>query len=112
MKHIDYTFTESDVKTCIFSLSLLPLIHETTDDISDIQIDINEQNALSAKEKLINSKQLTANELRVLCCCIDMGDMICHGDIDVEPKIRKECMQYMFSFNKLDIELVSQVLDV
>lgn len=109
MKHVSYTFTDADISTCLFALSQLHLLHND-DDISDIQIAINEQCAASAINKLNASEQLSANELRVLCCCITYCHLICQGEIKVDNETYQKCMQYVFSLNKLDEELSSQIM--
>ncbi len=113
MKHIDYSFTTSDIKTCIFALTKLSLLHHDLEgDISDAQILINEKCGISAANKLAAGKveQLTPNELRVLCCCITHCNSICQGVISTDPQTYNECMQYVFSLNKLDCELSDRVL--
>lgn len=112
MKHIGYSFTTSDIKTCIFALTKLPLLHDLEDDISGAQILINEECGTSAANKLVAGEveRLTPNELRVLCCCITYCNSICQGVISTDPQTYNECMQYVFSLNKLDCELSDRVL--
>lgn len=109
MKKVSYCFSTSDIETCIFALSKLPLLHEEFDDVSEIQMNINESCALSASEKLSNGQQLTPNELRVTCSCITFCNGICSGDFQVSKKDYSDCIKYMFSLNKLDNELCSQI---
>lgn len=111
MKHIDYSFTDSDILACIFSLTQLHLLHDDDDDISDAQIAINEQCAVSAGDKLAsgNVDRLTPNELRILCCCITYCNMVCQGEISTDSETYKECMKYVFTLNKLDNNLSSQI---
>ena len=109
MKHVDYSFTESDIDACIFALTQLHLLH-ANEDISDVQIEINETCALSAGEKLLTrDEHLTANETRILCCCITYCHLICQRQIATDEDTYSECMKYVFSLNKLDQELCSQV---
>lgn len=108
MKHITYSFTDSDVQTCLFALTQLHLLHDDSD-ISDAQIAINESCALSASKKLSTEEQLTANELRVLCCCITCCNLVCQGIISTDSQTYNECMKYVFSLNKLDQNLSSQI---
>lgn len=107
MKRISYSFNKDDIPACLFALTQLDLLHD--DEISDIQVTINEQCAVSASNKLASSQQLTPNEIRVLCCCISLCNAICQGDFQADEDTRKECMRYMFSLNKLDKELCSQI---
>lgn len=109
MKHVTYTFTEADIEACLFALTKLYLLHDD-DEITDAQIQINEQCALSAAEKLACGNQLTANELRVLCCCITCCNLVCQKVFSADDTTYKECMKYFFSLNKLDNELSSQIM--
>ncbi len=108
MKHVTYNFSNSDIDACLFSLSHLDVLHD--DEISDAQVSINEHCAISAGKKLIAHEHLSANELRVLCCCITCCHLICTGEMSVDSDIKKECMQYVFTLNKLDSELCSQIM--
>lgn len=110
MKHIDYSFTDSDIQTCLFALTQLHLLH--TDEVTDEQIFINEQCALSVSAKLSSRsiETITPNELRVLCCCITLCSLICQGTISVDNETYKACTNYIFSLNKLDNELCSQLM--
>lgn len=111
MKNIKYCFNNSDIKTCLFALTKLPLVHENIDDISDTQIDINEECAISVSEKLIQHdfEHIQLNEIRVLCCCIMFCDGVCHGEYAVSKDCYQECMKYMFSLNHLNNSLCSQI---
>lgn len=110
MKHISYSFTDSDIETCLFALTQLNLLLD--DDISEAHVSINEQCANSAYEKLVlrNVEQITPNEMRVVCCCITYCNLICQGVISVDPETYKECMKHVFSLNKLDQSLASQMI--
>ena len=107
MKHMTYSFTDSDIATCLFALSQLHLLHD--DEISEVQTKINEQCATSAISKLSSREQLSPNELRVLCCCITCCNLVCQGAIPTDNDTHEKCMQYVFSLNKLDNELCSQI---
>ena len=108
MKHVEYQFSESDIDTCLFALAHLHLLDNG--EISDVQMAINEQCAISAAEKLTRrDEHLTNNEIRVLCCCITCCNLICQGIISADTETHKECMKYMFSLNKLDKNLSSQI---
>lgn len=109
MKHLKYTFTDSDFDPCIFSLTILPLLNEQT---SDIQASINEKCATSVYKKLLEKRveDISPNELRVLCCCITYCHLICKKEVDADKKIFDECIKYTFSFNKLNSRLCSQIM--
>lgn len=111
MKHIKYDFHDSDIETCLFALTKLSLVHEDTDGISDAQININEECAVSVSEKLIRHdfEHILPNEIRVLCCCIMFCDGVCHGEYTVSKDCYQECMKFMFSLNKLNNSLCSQI---
>ncbi len=111
MKHIEYSFTDSDIQTCIFALSLLDSAHSRYN-VPAPQILINEHCALSATEKLasLNSSRLTPNELRVLCVCISYCALVCQNPSLAEPVVYKECMKYIFTLNKLRDLLCSQIM--
>lgn len=110
MKNVKYSFSDSDIETCLFALSKLSLLHEDVD-ISDAQIDINEQCAISISNKLIahDFESILPNELRVLCCCITLCDCICHGEFPASKEDYQECTKFMFSLNKLNNSLCSQI---
>lgn len=109
MKHIDYSFTDSDLKTCLFALTYLDMLHNDADDISHEQISINKQYAASACEKLTraNVETLTINEMRVVCACITFCNLICDGCISADANTVLKCMEYALSLEKLDKELCS-----
>ena len=58
MNKTTYELTESDLNACLFALSQFPKIPKSS---SDIQQLINVNNLLSAKCKLENSEELSAN---------------------------------------------------
>ncbi len=111
MENIKYCFDDSDIETCLFALTKLPLLHEEIGDISDTQVYINEECAISISGKLANHnlEHIHPNELRVLCLCIKFCDGVCHGEYAVSKNCYQECMKFMFSLNKLSNCLCSQI---
>lgn len=99
MNKTTYKLTESDLNACLFALSQFPKIPKSS---SDIQQLINVNNLLSAKCKLENSEELSANELRILCTCIMFCNGVCRGDFDCDKETHQECMKYMFTLSKLE----------
>lgn len=99
MKNISYVFSESDVKTVIFSLSILPTLElEET----DAQASINLSCCCSAAEKLANQRSdITPNEFRVIYTSLLAVQLINRGELDVDSDTKKECSGYLFSVNKL-----------
>ena len=112
MKRISYTLTSSDLEACLLALTKLDLVHDDTGDVPEEQILINKSCALSASAKLSAGKQLDANEMRVLCCCISFCTLVCERAISVDAATYNECMRYFFTFLKLDRELASQVMEL
>lgn len=112
MKHIAYTLTSSDLEACLLALTKLDLLHDDTGDVPEEQILINKACALSASAKLSSGKQLNANEMRVLCCCISFCTLVCQRGILTDTATYNECMKYFFTFLKLDKELASQIMEL
>lgn len=99
MKKINYSFSESDFETIIYTLSILPSLGLED---SDSQLAINRQCCLSAAEKLSHhDTNLLPNEFRVVVASLEAAKLISQGHLDVEPEVRKECNNYLFSINKL-----------
>lgn len=109
MKHVNYSFTESDVETCLFALTKLDSAHDYFD-VFGGQAIINKQCALSAGEKLASGNLLAPNELHVLCVCITFCALVCQDPSVTDLETYQECMKYIFSLNKLDEALCSQIM--
>lgn len=75
MKHISYSFSNSDIEAITFALTILPSlgIEET-----EAQAAINYQCCCSAGEKLINQ-----------------------GELEVDQETKQKCSSYLFTVNKL-----------
>ena len=99
MKHINYSFSNEDVVTICFTLSILP---ELELEESDEQADINYLLCNSAAEKLSNQQtNISANEFRVIYSSLLAAQMINRGELIVDAELRKECSNYLFSINRL-----------
>ena len=110
MFFIQYNFDDSDIETCLFALTKLPLLHKDSE-ISELQIATNEQCCISVSKKLSNRhiEKITANELRVLCCCITFCNLICQGTISTDFETYQSCAKHKSILDKLDNELSSQI---
>lgn len=99
MKHINYSFSDSDIKAITFSLAILPSlgIEET-----EAQAAINYQCCCSAGEKLIkHSNDIAPNEFRVILASLQAVQLINQGELEVDAETKKECSNYLFTVNKL-----------
>lgn len=100
MKKFSYSFTESDVKTFLCTLAVMPTIE--FEGVSEVQQNINESCCMSAIEKFLNGRtDFHPNEARVMAVSLNLADAILKGEIDAEPEVKKELSQYIFSINKL-----------
>ena len=111
MKHVDYSFTESDIDACVFALTQLHLLH-ANEDISDVQPGRPEGACRGGRHTYQTDKNirlrgkteipcddLTANETRILCCCITYCHLICQRQIATDEDTYSKCMKYVFSLN-------------
>jgi len=99
MKHINYSFSDSDIDTILFTLTILPSIglEET-----EVQAAINYQCCCSAGEKLINrSMDISPDEFRVIYASLQAAQMVNQGMFNIDDDVRKKCAHHMFSINKL-----------
>lgn len=100
MKSFNYSFSESDVKTFLCTLSIMPQID--FDGIPESQKDINDSCCLSAIEKLLNSRtDFHPNEVRVMAVSLDLSDAILQGELEASEEIKNELSPYVFSIKKL-----------
>ena len=100
MKKFNYSFSDSDVKTLICTLSVMPLVE--LDGVSDVQQSINDSCCASAVEKLTAFRtDFIPNEVRVMSASLELADLILKGDIEVDSEIKKKLSQYLFSINHL-----------
>lgn len=99
MKHINYSFSDSDIKAITFALTILPSlgIEET-----EAQAAINYQCCCSAGEKLIKHRtDIAPNEFRVILASLQAVQLINQGELEVDSETKKECSGYLFTVNKL-----------
>lgn len=99
MKHFSYALSDSDINAITFSLTVLPALDfEET----EVQADINDQCCYSAGQKLImHDPNITANEFRVILAALEAVQLINQGILEVDQEIKKECIGYLFTVNKL-----------
>ena len=99
MKHISYSFSDSDTEAILFYLTVLPSLKlEET----EAQADINFQCCRSAIEKLIKHRtDITPNEFRVIYASLHATQLINQGSLEADPETKKKCMGYLFIINKL-----------
>lgn len=100
MKNSQYSFSNTDIKTLLCTLSVIPLVQ--LDNISDIQQSINNSCCASAAEKLSSYRtDFHPNEVRVMASSLELSDLILRGEIEASEEIRKTLSQFMFSINRL-----------
>lgn len=99
MKHINYSFSESDIEAITFALTILPSLElEET----EAQAAINYQCCCSAGEKLIkHSSDISPNEFRVIFVSLQAVQLINQGELEVDQETKKKCSSYLFTVNKL-----------
>lgn len=99
MKNQNITLSDTDVKTLLFCLELF-VSSDMAD--SEIQNEINVTCCVSAIEKLIKgSTDLLPNEFRVMYSALLYVQCLCNGSVDIEPNVKSQCVNYLFSVNKL-----------
>lgn len=99
MKHITYSFSDSDIEAITFALTILPSlgIEET-----EAQASINYHCCCSAGEKLIkHDTNISPNEFRVILASLQAVQLINQGKLEVDQETKKECSDYLFTINKL-----------
>lgn len=100
MKNFEYSFSDSDIKTLLCTLSVMPLVRP--DGVSDTQQSINDSCCASAIEKLTAARtDFQPNEIRVMSASLILSDMILKGDIEAYAEIKKTLSPYIFSINRL-----------
>lgn len=100
MKHIDYSFSNSDIDTILFTLSILPSLDlEET----EAQAIINYQLCNSAIEKLTTNPNIdiSSNEFRIIFASLQAAQLIIKDELSVDSETKSECCKYIFSVNKL-----------
>ena len=102
MKHISYSFSNSDIEAITFALTVLPSlgIEET-----EAQAAINYQCCCSAGEKLLkHDTNIAPNEFRVILASLQAVQLINQGELEVDQETKQKCSSYLFtaiSFSKL-----------
>ena len=99
MKHISYSFSNSDIEAITFALTILPSlgIEET-----EAQAAINYQCCCSAGEKLIkHDTNIVPNEFRVILASLQAVQLINQGELEVDQETKQKCSSYLFTVNKL-----------
>ncbi len=100
MKKFNYSFSDTDIKTLVCTLSVMPLI--PFDGVSDVQQSINDSCCASAVEKLSSYRtDFHPNEVRVMAASLELSDLILKGEIEASAEIKKTLSQFMFSINRL-----------
>lgn len=99
MKHISYTFSDSDVETILFTLTVLPSLGL---EAPEAQVAINLQCGLSAGEKLAAHRtDITPNEFRIIYASLCAAQLINQGELETDAETKKRCAGYLFTINKL-----------
>lgn len=99
MKHISYSFSDSDIETITFALTILPSL-ETEE--TEAQAIINYQCCCSATEKLIkHDTNIMPNEFRVILVSLQAVQLINQGELEVDQETKQKCSGYLFTVNKL-----------
>ncbi|BFH15576.1 hypothetical protein J6TS7_56250 [Paenibacillus dendritiformis] len=95
-----YSLTDSDVKTILFTLEIHPSLGVED---TEVQAEINYQLCRSAGTKLISGRasELTPNEFRIIYASLLGGRLINQGELEVDAETKKQCLDYLFSINKL-----------
>ena len=99
MKHISYSFSNSDIEAITFALTVLPSlgIEET-----EAQAAINYQCCCSAGEKLLkHDTNIAPNEFRVILASLQAVQLINQGELEVDQETKQKCSSYLFTVNKL-----------
>lgn len=98
-KEFSYHFTDGDIETLQFTLSVLP---ELRMEESEAQADINAQLCASAIEKLANrAGTFSPNEYRVATASLMAAKFILSGDLTVDKETMTLCQKYALTINKL-----------
>ena len=99
LKDFSYRFTDGDIETLLFTLSILP---ELRMEDSEAQAVINTQLCVSAIEKLVNrTGAFSPNEFRVATASLMAAKLILAGALTVDKETLALCQKYALSINKL-----------
>lgn len=102
MKKLNYEFTDSDIKTLVFCLKVIPFVD--FHDVSPVQQEINNFLAISTIEKLLNrTTDISINELRIMSVALDLAYLISVDDspYKISSEANTDFSPYIFSINKL-----------
>lgn len=106
MKHISYSFSNSDIEAITFALTVLPSlgIEET-----EAQAAINYQCCCSAGEKLLkHDTNIAPNEFRVILASLQAVQLINQGELEVDQETsRNAAATYLLSIS-LCLSLISK----
>ena len=93
MKHISYSFSNSDIEAITFALTVLPSLELEA---------INYQCCCSAGEKLLkHDTNIAPNEFRVILASLQAVQLINQGELEVDQETKQKCSSYLFTVNKL-----------
>lgn len=107
MKHISYTFSDSDIEVILFTLTVLPSLEL---EAPEAQVAINLQCCLSAGEKLIDRRtDISPNEFRVIYASLCAAQLINEGELETDSETKEKCAGYLFTINKLVSAFDSQM---
>lgn len=99
MKHIPYSFSNSDIEAITFALTMLPSLKLEE---SEAQAAINYQCCCSAGEKLLmHDANISPNEFRVILASLQAVQFINQGLLEVDQETKQKCNSYLFTVNKL-----------
>ena len=107
MKNITYSFSNSDIETILFTLSMLPSLDIEK---SETQFAVNLQCCFSASQKLIKHDKIAPNEFRVIYASLKIAQLVNQGKFPVEDELKRKCNRYLFSINNLVSIFDNQVL--
>lgn len=99
MKPVKYQLTSGDIETILCVLSILPSLGlEDT----DVQAEINYQCCISAAQKLTSrNPNLSHNDFRIIFGSLKAAQLIIQGEYEVDAETKKECVDHLFTINKL-----------
>ena len=99
MKHISYSFSDSDIEVILFTLTVFPSLELEE---PEAQAAINLQCCRSAGEKLIKRRtDIAPNEFRVIYASLHAAQLINQGELETDTETKKKCTGYLFTINKL-----------
>lgn len=106
MKHITYSFSDSDIEAITTSLTLLPSYGFISNDISDMAFSLS----ASVGIKLISHESLSNHEASLIALSIDCAYKALRDEITIDEESVKKLQPYLFTINKLE-PIFSSLLD-